>query len=120
MAIGLSWNEQTDRIRAGLGLEPGQPLPEVNVDALLIYRDHLHAMLGVASFEAEYCGECRDRVYVCGILDEVDPVWGVLCDLCGEVIQGEFPLCDVEASVNTPEREVIEDYKYWLREFRQS
>ncbi len=120
--MSLSWNNQLDRVRAVFGLGSDQPLPEVNVDSLLIYRDHLRAMLGKSCFEGEKCdedGTRRGRVLVCGIRHEIDPVLGVLCNVFGEHLDGDFPLSDVEVSEDALNREIIEDYRYWLRNSRE-
>lgn len=120
--MSLSWDNQSDRIRAVFGLGSDQPLPEVDVDNLLTYRAHVRAMLGKGGFEAEYHsdgGMHSSRVWVCGIKYEIDPVLGVLCNVFGEHLEGGFPLSHVDVSDDVTVREIIEDYKHWLQTCRQ-
>ncbi len=91
--MSLSWDNQSDRIRAVFGLGSDQPLPEVDVDNLLTYRAHLRAILGKGGFEAEYHsdgGMHSSRVWVCGIKYEIDPCWVCCATFSGSILKAGF------------------------------
>ena len=119
MPAPLSWTDQSDRIRAVFGLEHDQPLPRVDIDSLLAYMDHLQALVGQGPLEAEYqesSGLGRDQVCFCGVCDAVDASSGLWCNIFGETVHGEFPLCEVTLTEESGFRETIEDYKHWFQE----
>jgi hypothetical protein len=97
-------------------------MPKVDIDNLLVYKDYLQASLGGRPLEAEYreeSGVDQERVLFCGISDEVDLRSGLWCSISGDVVDGDYPLCEVTLSPNSEAWQLVEDYKYWFRHAEQ-
>jgi hypothetical protein len=114
----LSPKDQDDRIRIVFGLTSNDPLPEVDDETLTAYRDYLAKNL-TFPFQAEHGGEYGhpEQVKVIGLGDPdeepmIDETYGLLCEarLEGEVVT--LPLGELEDA--KPNRQLIDDYSYWL------
>lgn len=116
----LSDQEEDDRVRMVFGLTSNDPLPDVNDETLAVYREFLSAKL-VFPFTAEHDDDSghRDPVQVIGLGDPDDPLidesYGILCEgrLDGRIVT--LPLSDLAAARATPQRQLIEDYSRWFR-----
>jgi hypothetical protein len=114
----LSPKDQDDRIRMIFGLTSNDPLPEVNDESLLTYRQYLAANL-TFPFQAEEGAEYGhpERVKVIGLGDPdeepmIDEECGILCEarLEGQIIT--VPLSEIDDA--KPNRKLIDDYRYWF------
>jgi hypothetical protein len=114
----LSPKDQDDRIRMVFGLTSNDPLPEVNDEALLTYRQYLAANLTFpfqAELGAEYGHPERVKVIGLGDPDEepmIDEEHGILCEarLEGQIVT--VPLSEIDDA--KPNRKLIDDYRYWF------
>jgi hypothetical protein len=91
----------------------------VDLDSLFIYKQYLQATMDGELLKAEYReegGVGREPVWFCGVSDEVDPSSGLLCSIFGEFVHGEFPLSEVTINLDSSNRQLVEDYKYWFRQ----
>jgi len=114
---------QDDRIRKIFGLADDLPLPLVDDDSLAIYYDHLASRLAMP-FDALYGqhdGEMRQLVSRVCVTDVLDPRQtggrnrhGLLCQIQGQKGTRELPLADFGVVKNDGNRQLVDDYAYWL------
>jgi len=119
----LSPKDQDDRIRMILGLTSNDPLPDVDSETLERYFGHLLERLSFP-FDAEYTSETgpfssrtiQVKVTSLGDPDEpmIDDMHGIICKVKHERRSIDLPLDELEVKKNKPNRQLIEDYSYWL------
>jgi hypothetical protein len=121
---GRSEDDQKGRVRAILGVPDGGRTPRVRLEALRKYYDHLTANL-TFPFEgrlADPIGPHRDTrssLRVIRLLDvdgyEPEEMYGLICkaEQNGERI--ELPLDRIDVPGDGPNRRLLEDYCYWMR-----
>ena len=119
----LSPKDQDDRIRMILGLTSNDPLPDVDSETLERYCGHLLEHLSFP-FDAEYTSETgpfssrtiQVTVASLGDPDEpmIDDMHGIICEAKDERRSIDLPLDELEVKRNKPNRQLIEDYSYWL------
>lgn len=112
------------RIRAILGESSDGPMPRVRLEALRTFYDHLAANL-TFPFEgrlADPIGPHRDTrspLRVIRLLDVDDycpeEMYGLICkaEQNGERI--ELPLDRIDVADDSPNRQLLDDYRYWMR-----
>ncbi len=112
------------RIRAILGVAVDEPMPAVRLEALRKYHDHLTAKL-TFPFEGRLAGpigphrDTRSQLRVIRLLDVddycPDEMYGLICkaEQNGERI--ELPLDRIDLPDDNPNRQLLEDYRYWMR-----
>lgn len=112
------------RIRVALGVAVDEPLPAVRLEELRKYYAHLTASL-TFPFEgrlADPIGPHRDtssplRVIRLVNVDSYGPeeTYGLICkgEQNGERI--ELPLDRIDVPEDSPNRQLLEDYSYWMR-----
>jgi len=124
----LSPKDQDDRIRMVLGLTRNGPLPDVEDETLEMYHQHLAENL-TFPFEAEHSSETGPfssrtiQVKVIGLGDPddeltVDDMYGILCEARMEGHVVTLPLGKLEDAKGKPNRQLIEDYRYWIWNYR--
>jgi uncharacterized protein YodC (DUF2158 family) len=119
----LSTKDQDDRIRIVLGLTSNDPLPDVASETLERYHEHLLEHLSFP-FDAEYTSETGPfssrtiQVKVTGLGDPeepmIDDMYGIICEAKHERRSIDLPLDELEVKKNKSNRQLIEDYSYWL------
>ncbi len=118
----LSPKDQDDRIRMVFGLTSNDPLPDVYDDTPATFHEYLSKNL-VFPFTAELGAEYGhpERVKVIGLGDPdeepmIDERYGILCEarLEGQIVS--VPLGELDDA--KPNRKLIDDYCYWLHNWR--
>lgn len=119
----LSPKDQDDRIRMVLGLTSNDPLPDVGSDTLEQYHAHLLEQLSLP-FDAKYTSETGPfssrtiQVKVTSLGDPnepmIDDMHGIICRAKYERRSIDLPLDELEVKKNKPNRQLIQDYSYWL------
>ena len=119
----LSPKDQDDRIRMVLGLTSNDPLPDVDSKTLERYYRHLLEHISFP-FDAEYTSETGPfssrtiQVKVTGLGDSdepmIDDMYGIICRAKHERRSIDLPLDELEVKRNKPNRQLVEDYSYWL------
>ena len=119
----LSPKDQDDRIRMILGLTSNDPLPDVDSETLERYYRHLLERISFP-FDTEYTSETgpfssrtiQVKVTSLGDPDEpvIDDMYGIICRAKHERRSIDLPLDELEVKKNKPNRQLIEDYSYWL------
>ena len=118
----LSPAVQDDRIRMVFGLTSNDTLPDVDDQTLEAYYEYLLNRL-VFPFTAEYGQGYRrpKRVEVIGLGDPdepmIDDVYDILCVTRMEGRMATLPLGELGDAKGKPNRELIEDYCYWLHNY---
>jgi len=119
----LSPDDQDDRVRMAFGLTHDDLLPEVNRKNLFAYYRYLLAYLTLP-FRAQYRRKPGPyssrlvRLTVTGLDDfdqyEVEKCYGLIG--VGKEPGGSlgFPLRDIEGIEDSTNRQLIQDYAYWL------
>ncbi|MFM8584008.1 MAG: hypothetical protein ACKOFW_21290, partial [Planctomycetaceae bacterium] len=98
MTRPLSWDKPADRVRAVFGLPAEAPLPPVNADKLLVFRQHLADIWPGRPQAGVYCEARRfqrEQIWLCGVADGVDESRGVCGEIAGDSLAGEYPLSRV-------------------------
>jgi hypothetical protein len=119
----LSMNDQDDRIRAVFGLTRDDLLPDVEEDSLREYYRHLAAKLKFP-FAATWVREAgmrdvKEQVTVLGLANFAEGAWmdetyGIMCKAKMTNGQGDLPLAEMEKVKGKPNKQLLEDYSYWL------
>ena len=119
----LSPKDQDDRIRMVFGLSSNDPLPDVDDETLETYHEHLSKNL-VFPFEAKHTSDTGPfssrtiQVKVIGLGDPeepmIDDMYGILCEARHERRVVTLPLDDLELRKGDSNRQLVEDYSYWL------
>ena len=114
-----------ERIRQVLGLHPGLSLPPINRAFLLKYYQYLLSRLCFPC-EARYSDETEPNVYPVTMIGLVDPRTSPAGDLTGlgcvthvKNKTAELPLLDIEVPEDCPNFAILEDYWYWLWNWRE-
>lgn len=117
------WNPpacEEDRVRAVFGPSNDVPWPQVNKDTLRQYHEYL---LGKLSFPfpalyTETTPPVRQivrYVTVLGLSDDVRRrLYGLFCKVQIEDDVVELPLADMGLGEDDPNRQLVDDYTYWL------
>jgi hypothetical protein len=120
----LSPADHDDRIRMVLGLTSDDLLPDVDDETLKVYHDYLSKRL-VFPFRAKIAAEQfkRARVDVIGLGDPdddpmIDDSHGILCEARHEGQIVTLPLGELEDVTGEPNRQLIDDYRYWFWNWR--
>jgi len=114
--------DQDDRIRMIFGLTSNDTLPDVDGLALETYYGHLSTHLAFP-FTAEHGEEYGhpERVKIIGFGDPdepmIDEMYGILCEARMEGRLVTLPLGELDNVKGKQNRELIEDYCYWLHNF---
>ena len=119
----LSPKDQDDRIRVVLGLTSNDPLPDVDRETLERYYRHLLKHISFP-FDAESTSETGPfssrtiQVTVTGLGDPDEPMiddsYGIICEARHDRRSIDLPLDELEVKRNKPNRQLVEDYSYWL------
>ena len=116
----------TDRIRAILGLRKGASLPKVNAERMLRYYRYLLPHLTLPC-EARFSSDAAGVVYPVAVTGLVDPETtpsdkrtGLCCIVSYRNDVGFLPLVDIEVDADSPNFQLLEDYWFWLWNWRES
>ena len=116
----------TDRIRAILGLRSGASLPTVNAETMLAYYRYLSSCLTLPC-EARYSSDAAGTVYPVTVTGLVDPQTapsdnriGLACVAYCRNKLDFLPLLDIEVEHDSPNSQILEDYWFWLWNWRES
>ena len=116
----LSPKDQDDRIRMIFGMNSNDTLPDVDGETLETYRKHMstHLVFPMAARYGEEYGH-PERVIVIGLGDPdvpmIDEMNGILCEARTKGCVVTVPLGELDEVKGKPNRQLIEDYCYWLR-----
>ena len=115
-----------DRIRAILGLRKGASLPKVNAATMFKYYRYLSSRLTLPC-EARYSSDVDDTVYPVTVIRLVDPQAvpsdhraGLCCIAYHRNKTDSLPLVDIEVAYDSPNFQILEDYWFWLWNWRKS
>jgi hypothetical protein len=119
-------SRQAERLRAALGFR-GESLPLVSEETLSRYYNYLSTNLSLA-FTACYPEPKNSREAVenrCGVLELVDPAKylgdgfdGIFCKIRKGTCELNVPLIDLHLPEDDPNFQLIEDYWFWLWNWR--
>ena len=118
----LSPKDQDDRIRMIFGLTSNDTLPDVDGLTLETYYGHLSTHLAFP-FTTEHGEEYghSEHVKIIGFGDPdepmIDEMYGILCEARMEGRVVTLPLGELDNVKGKQNRELIEDYCYWLHNF---
>ena len=122
----LDINDQRDRIRAALGVTTDDAVPVVEKATLHTYGEYLKAHLTfpfTATF-SEHVGQLCDvrTIPVVGMSDttSVEAEYGLVCKVEGDHNVWEMPLVLLEVSNDDPNRQLLEDYRRWIGQWRDA
>lgn len=117
-------DDPEDRIRVVLGVAGDEPIPAVRLEALRKYYDHLTANL-VFPFEGRLAApvgphrDTRSPLRVLRLLDvdsyEPEEMYGLICKAEQNNERIELPLDRIDLPDGSPNRQLLEDYGYWMR-----
>ena len=117
----LRLDDEDDRVRAVFGLTSDDPVPPVSADTLRRYHEYLSARLAfpfpaMVSVEVGPFQDRKYRVNVLGLLDPDagDEDEGLLCRVERQGRALELPLTALEDPLRVADRQLLEDYDYWL------
>jgi hypothetical protein len=113
------------RIRAILGVGGDEPVPRVRLEALRKYHAYLAANLAFP-FEgrlSDPIGPHRDTRSPLSVVRLMDPVreyapeemYGLICKAVQNDERIELPLDRIDVAGDGPNRQLLEDYRYWVR-----
>jgi hypothetical protein len=113
------------RIRAILGVAGDEPMPRVRLEALRQYHAHLAANL-TFPFEgrlSDPIGPHRDTRSPLSVLRLLDPVkdyepeemYDLVCKAEQNGGRIELPLDRIDVPDGSPSRQLLEDYRWWMR-----
>ncbi len=117
-------DDPEDRIRAALGVAGDEPTPAVRLEALRKYHGHLTANLAFpfGGRLADPIGPHRDTrspLRALRLLDldgyEPEEMYGLICKAEQNGKRIELPLDRIDVSDDSPNRQLLEDYRYWMR-----
>jgi hypothetical protein len=121
----VTGQRREDRIRTVLGLGGGSSLPPVDPATLRKYHHYLAWRL-TFPFEAQYSAEAEPLVYpvtVVGLVDPADaipdPMVGLCCVSHVKNKLATLPLVDMEVAEDSPNFRILDDYWYWLWNWRE-
>lgn len=116
-------DSQTERLRAILGGDDDR-LPRVRLDALRRFHSYLAEHLAFP-FEGRLCqpiGPHRDTESPLQVIRLFDPVreyapeemYGLICKARQNGKSLELPLDRIDVPENSPQTQLLEDYRHWL------
>jgi len=112
--------DEEDRIRAVFGLPSQAPLPKVSKETLLQYHDYLLGRLSFP-FQALYTEttppvrQIIRYVSVIGLSESrTRRNYGLFCKVELDDAVVELPLSELAVKEDAPNRQLIDDYLYWL------
>jgi hypothetical protein len=115
-----------DRVRAILGLCRGASLPKINAATLFRYYRYLSSRLTLPC-EARYSSDSDDTVYPVTVIRLVDPQTmrcdnraGLSCIVYQRNKADALPLVDIEVGHDCPNFQILEDYWFWVWNWRES
>jgi|SRR5208282_2242255 len=114
-----------DRIRAILGVRSEAPLPKVDTTTMLRYYDYLSNCLTMPC-EARYSSAegAISLVKITGLVDPetmlADSQTGLCCMAYHRNKPEILPLIDIEVGPDSPNFQFLEDYWFWLWNWRES
>ena len=116
----------TDRIRAILGLRKGASLPKVNAESMLRYYRYLISRMTLPC-EACYSSDAEGTIYPVTVTGLVDPEAmpsdnrvGLCCIAYFKNKLDFLPLVDIEVDDDSPNFQLLEDYWFWLWNWREN
>lgn len=122
----LTVSTTEDRIRAILGVRNGSALPKVNAATMLTYYRYLLSRL-ILPCGARYSSDADGTISLVTVTGLVDPqmmpsdIRTGLCCMAQHRNQPEIlPLVDVEVGHDCPNFQLLEDYWFWLWNWRDS
>ena len=115
----------TDRIRAILGLRGGMSLPKVTAKTMQRYYRYLSRHLTLPC-EAHYSDD-NGTIYPVTVTGLADPATtlsdnraGLYCVVYYRNELGLLPLVDIEVGHDSPSFQLLEDYWFWVWNWRES
>lgn len=115
-----------DRIRAILGVRSGTSLPKVNAATMLTYYRYLASRL-MLPCEARYSSDADGTISLVTVTELIDPqtMWsdnlvGLCCRAHRRNNAEILPLVGVEVEHDSPNFQFLEDYWFWLWNWRDS
>lgn len=122
----LTVSTTEDRIRAILGVRRGTALPKVNAATILAYYRYLASCLTLPC-EARYSSDADGTISLVTVTALLDPQTmpsdnsAGLCCMAYHRNKAEIlPLADVEVGNDSPNFQFLEDYWFWLWNWRES
>ncbi len=122
----LTVSTTEDRIRAILGVRNGRALPKVNAATMLAYYRFLSSRLTLPC-KARYSSDADGTISLVMVSRLVDPQTippdhrAGLCCVAHHGSKAEIlPLVDVEVEPDSPNFQFLEDYWFWLWNWRDS
>jgi hypothetical protein len=122
----LSASTTEDRIRVVLGVPSGMSLPKVNAVSMLTYYRYLSSRLILPS-EARYSSDADGTISLVTINSLVDPRTmpsdnraGLCCTAHHRNKAEILPLVDIEVEPDSPNFQILEDYWFWLWNWREN
>ena len=113
-------DNEDDRIRLVFGLPSHAPLPKVSKDALAKYHEYLLGKLSFP-FQALYAEtvppveQIVRYVSVVGLSDNANRrQYGLFCKVELGDREVELPLAEMGLREDDPNRQLVDDYLYWL------
>jgi hypothetical protein len=117
---------QADRIAAALGLV-GEPLPEVDDEVLFRYYEYLaeHLAFPFAAHYPEPSNQREQAQFRCQVWELLDPSEqlgdifdGVFCQTRKGEYELNLPLIDLHVAEDSPNFQLLEDFRHWLAHWR--
>lgn len=122
----LTVSTTEDRIRAVLGVRNGTALPKVNAATMLTYYRYLASRLTLPC-EARYSSDADGMIYPVTVTGLIDPQTmppdnpvGLCCMVYHRNKAEVMPLVDIEVGYDSPNFQLLEDYWFWLWNWRES
>ncbi len=119
-----SGDDREARIGSVFGLFSGDPLPRACRDSLLTYYEHFAARLSFP-FDGEFQQRAEPLpgprcVIIVRLLQKagVNESDGILCRAVHDKGARGVPLVNVRVALNSANSQLIDDYCYWLRNYR--
>jgi hypothetical protein len=126
MARKRTTHGDEDRVRAAFGLRSrDEPIPPVGLESLRRYHRHLvsHLAFPFSGRLSSPVGPHRDTEAPLSVVRLMDPVkeyapeemYGLICKAIQDEERIELPLDRIDVPENSPNRQLLEDYRWWLR-----
>jgi hypothetical protein len=120
-------DDPEDRVRAVLDMTDDEPMPLVRLEPLRKFHDHLAANLSFP-FEGRLSspiGPHRDTETPLSVIRLLDvdtygpeEMYGLICKAIQNEDRIELPLDRIDVDEDGPNRQMLEDYRWWMRTFR--
>ncbi len=128
VSLPLDLKHEEDRVRAAMGLTNGdEPVPSVRLKSLRRYYEYLVSNLAfpVAGKLSASIGphqDTRSPLSVIRLLDvntyEPEEMYGLICKAVQNEERIELPLDRIELSKGDPNRQLVDDYRYWISNYQ--